>query len=286
MASETQALCLLLENVVPAPLSQEVFNLLESEVDFTVLTHKGGPLPRLVSVQGSNPIDPDGSVPLYRHPLDPPLPSLVPFTPTVLRIKAFVEHRLQSAGLTSPSLNHCLIQLYRNGNDYISEHADKTLDLHPNSVICNYSVGATRKMVLRRKDRVEASGTTVFSLNSNSLFVLPLDVNRTHTHAIKQDRRAPRDHRPDELGPRISLTFRSIATFFSPLSGKLRGRGAPRSKVKEGAVVDAATTDDDDDDDEQQQQERERLVKAFAAENKTLQTWDELYSGGFSVLTV
>ena len=48
-------------------------------------------------------------------------------------------------------VNHVLIQCYRTGSDYISEHSDKTLDIVRGTSIVNVSVGAQRQMVLRRK---------------------------------------------------------------------------------------------------------------------------------------
>ena len=48
-------------------------------------------------------------------------------------------------------INHALIQLYREGNDFISEHADKTLDVVAGSSIVNFSLGASRTMVLAQK---------------------------------------------------------------------------------------------------------------------------------------
>ncbi len=83
-------------------------------------------------------------MPVYRHPADE-CPALVPFTPTVVQIKDEVEKVL------GHPLNHVLIQLYRDGNDYISEHSDKTLDIVPRSFICNVSLGAERTMVFRTK---------------------------------------------------------------------------------------------------------------------------------------
>jgi hypothetical protein len=61
---------------------------------------------------------------------------------------------LCSAKLNQP-LNHVLIQWYRSGADFISEHADKTIDVAKNSVIVNLSVGATRVMMLKTKNRDE-----------------------------------------------------------------------------------------------------------------------------------
>lgn len=41
-------------------------------------------------------------------------------------------------------VNHVLIQYYRSGNDYISEHSDKTIDVVRDSKIVNVSLGAER----------------------------------------------------------------------------------------------------------------------------------------------
>lgn len=41
-------------------------------------------------------------------------------------------------------VNHVLIQYYRTGNDYISEHSDKTIDVVQDSKIVNVSLGAER----------------------------------------------------------------------------------------------------------------------------------------------
>lgn len=49
----------------------------------------------------------------------------------VARIKASLEETLWGLKLLGPEceLNHVLIQKYRNGEDYISEHSDKTVDI-------------------------------------------------------------------------------------------------------------------------------------------------------------
>jgi len=122
---------------------------------------KGGAVPRLVAVQGE--VASDGrcdrtdvilkgwlteresfSFPIYRHPADnsPPLRS---WTPTIAIIRQHVERVL------GHPVNHVLVQCYRTGSDYISEHSDKTLDIVRGTNIVNVSVGAQRQMVLRRK---------------------------------------------------------------------------------------------------------------------------------------
>lgn len=80
-------------------------------------------------------------------------PPLRPLSPTVRAIRDETERRL------GHPVNHVLLQLYRGGADYISEHSDKTLDIVPGSYIANVSLGAERTMVLRTKRRPRDAGT-------------------------------------------------------------------------------------------------------------------------------
>lgn len=260
----------LLLDVVPGLDHREKsVEALEREVAFEQWSHKGGALPRLCAEQGEMQ---ESCRPLYRHPIDSgddEPGALAAFTPTVARIKATIEEVLSPC-----RFNHCLIQLYRSGSDSISEHADKTLDIAQDSVIVNYSVGATRTLILRKKNEggggEEREETRRFALSHNSLFVLSLEMNREYTHQIKQDKRAPRDKALEEMGVRISLTFRSIATFFNLQHKVLFGQGAPR-RVEEEA---------------DETVESRRLLQAFRDENKTTKTWQELYGGGFRLVSM
>lgn len=268
----------LLLDVVPGLADREsVVEALSREVAFEQWFHKGGALPRLCAEQGEMQ---ERCRPIYRHPIDSvDEPGALPtFTPTVARIKANIEEVLKPC-----RFNHCLIQLYRSGSDSISEHADKSLDIAQDSVIVNYSVGATRTLILRKKNEgggeqelagrggEEREDTRRFALPHNSIFVLSLEMNRGYTHQIKTDKRAPRDKALDEMGVRISLTFRSIATFFNLQHKILFGQGAPR-RVEEEAADETV--------------ESRRLLQAFRDENKTSKTWQELYGGGFSLVSM
>ena len=50
-------------------------------------------------------------------------------------------------------------------------------------------------------------------LPSDSLFAFGLGLNRHMTHSIKRDKRPDFEKDQEELGARISITFRKIATF-------------------------------------------------------------------------
>jgi hypothetical protein len=99
------------------------------------MRQKGKRVPREISIQGSITIENnDEYEPLYRHPADEQ-PELVSWTPTALKIKERIEEVIQQ------KINHALIQYYKNGQDNIGEHSDKTLDILLGTNIVNYSLG-------------------------------------------------------------------------------------------------------------------------------------------------
>lgn len=106
----------IIHNILTSPRREEAFDMVRDEVDWQIMHHRGGEVPRLVAVQGQ--IEIDGTVPLYRHPADES-PPLLQFSPAVDSLRKVVER------IVKQPLNHALIQLYRDGNDNISEHSDK-----------------------------------------------------------------------------------------------------------------------------------------------------------------
>ncbi|KDR72853.1 hypothetical protein GALMADRAFT_73004 [Galerina marginata CBS 339.88] len=137
----------LVTNMLPPELANVAFEKMKTEVKWQTMHHRGGEVPRLVAVEGE--VLEDGSFPVYRHPADES-PPLAPFSPTVALIREHVQKVLNHP------VNHVLIQYYRTGKDYISEHSDKTIDVVRGSNIVNVSLGAQRVMTLRvKKDRAE-----------------------------------------------------------------------------------------------------------------------------------
>ena len=207
---------------------------------------------RRFAIQGE--IDNDGVEPVYRHPIDAE-PALVPMTPLVRKIKECAESAINHFS----TFNHVLIQLYSTGEDHISEHADKTLDIMHGSVIANWSWGRERCMTLRSKEPMYLENCTSSAgrdlqkvpLLNNSLFILGPESNRLYTHAIKPTNDI---HVVDKR--RISLTFRSIATF-RKADGSLSGQGAHMSGDSAG--------------------EKQEMLIAFRNENKTVEKWEHLY---------
>ncbi|KAL1963429.1 hypothetical protein VTN77DRAFT_8330 [Rasamsonia byssochlamydoides] len=265
-------------------LPLDAFANIRDEVQWQKMYHLSGQVPRLVAVQGA--VLPDGSIPIYRHPADES-PPLLPFTPTVDRVRQAVERIL------GYPVNHVLIQLYRGGQDRISEHSDKTLDIVRGTSICNVSFGAQRTMILRTKlsgttEAAQEGGASYSSSGAGrrtqripmpheSVFVLGPKTNMRWLHGIRADKR------PDEVksaeeraynGERISLTFRSIGTFINPVKQTIWGQGAVAKSADAARPVihgDPAET--------------ERLIQAFGRENHDTEfDWDAVYGGGFDVV--
>lgn len=266
-----------------------------NEVRWQEMYHRTGKVPRLVAVQGE--ARSDGSIPIYRHPADES-PPLLPFSPTVQSIREAVEKAI------GHPVNHVLMQLYRGGEDSISEHSDKTLDIVRGSFIVNVSLGAMRTMTLRAKKSASAAhglnqprrasapassshpSTDVkrtaqrIPLPHNSLFILGQDTNQIWLHAIRADKRPRSGKAAEELAfneERISLTFRHIGTFINPRDGTIWGQGAT-SKSVEGAKAVVK--------DKEAEEEGEKLIRAFGQENHRSHefNWQEQYGAGFDVV--
>jgi len=244
------------------------------------MTHQGGDVPRLVCVQGD--VAEDGSLPIYRHPADES-PPLLPYSPHVSMIRDEVEKKL------GHTVNHVLIQFYRDGTDHITEHSDKTLDIVPHTFIANVSLGAQRTMVFRTKKSAQAEGTsddqsrprkvTRAPLPHNSMCKMGLVTNMRWLHGIRQDKRMASEKSEAELaynGGRISLTFRLIGTFLDKHQQKIWGQGATsKSRDTAKTVINGNTS------------EAEAMIRAFGKENHSSEfSWKDIYGEGFDVLHI
>ncbi|TFK25862.1 hypothetical protein FA15DRAFT_668031 [Coprinopsis marcescibilis] len=331
----------LVHPLLPDDLAEVAFERLIEEVDWRTMVHRGGAVPRRVAVQGStvplhsipdhipmgahhseahtdNPInEAPFAFPIYRHPADSP-PDLHQkrFTETVDRIRKIVEG-LEDVG---HELNHVLIQHYRSGSDFISEHSDKTLDVVKGTKIVNVSLGAERVMTLRlKKDRNAEEPalppgakppprpTQRISLPHNSVFVMGLDTNKKFLHGIHHDNRPSHTKTEEETscnGARISLTFRCIGTYLVPTENGhfIYGQGAT-AKALEGAKLvppppntlstpapvggeEGPTAGlDPEASQETVQKEVEEVIRAFGEENFSNGfDWDKWYGKGFDVI--
>lgn len=294
-----------IHNVLPADLADKAYELVQTTVEWNQMMHKGGSVPRLIAVQGDlgsasliegediqQPLTQVSYNPLYRHPTDEQL-TCYAYSEVVARIAAVLnaDSRLTCCG--KALLNHVLIQHYRDGRDLITEHADKTLDVTPGSVIVNLSLGATRHLTLRTKDKQSITVRGVpqeqrlsqrVELPHNSVFVLGLETNRRWVHGI----RPARVQCGESDDGRISLTFRAIHTYETTDGCFLFGGGAdntvPAAPARSVVLPDSEihllqpVVKNDE-------KAAERLYKAFSTENKSSTlTASEIYSPGFNVI--
>jgi alkylated DNA repair dioxygenase AlkB len=281
--------------VVSASTADSAFYTLKKSVEWQKMFHRSGEVPRLVAVQGEIDED-DESEPIYRHPADES-PEMLPFDNTVDMLRTACEK------LVGHDLNHVLIQYYRSGEDNISEHSDKTLDIVRGSSVVNLSLGAQRIMTIRTKkdttikptsktpdlphshtdsfiDAAVERITQRIPLMHNSLFILGPLTNQYWLHSVRADKRPASERSAEELaygGERISLTFRQIGTFVDKKRKLIWGQGA-RGKTREdaGKLLEGPEAD----------REGERMIKAFGMENHQAGSWswDEGYGGGFDVV--
>ncbi|KAL6246120.1 hypothetical protein RBB50_007273 [Rhinocladiella similis] len=275
--------CQLCVNVIDGDEAKNAFYSLRDHLKWNKMYHRSGEVPRLVAVQGE--MSGKGpTIPIYRHPADES-PELLPFDSTVDMLRKAAER------VTGHAFNHCLIQWYRNSEDNISEHSDKTLDIVRGSSIVNFSLGAQRTMILRmKKTAVPAEDghreddhsrpSQRIHLAHNSLFILGEETNQYWLHSIRADKRPLAEKEAAERafeGQRISLTFRQIGTFIDSTDNTIWGQGA-RGKKEEDARkllkgVDAEA-------------EGEVMIRAFGQENHASMdwNWDQVYGQGFDVV--
>lgn len=119
----------------------------------------------------------------------------LPWNEVLLKIR----NRLQNE-LTTP-FNSVLANLYRDGNDSVSWHADDEPELGTNPIIASLSLGATRCFQLKRKKKSEQERLKL-DLPGGSLLVMRGALQHNWYHAVLKTKLP--------VGERINLTFRYI----------------------------------------------------------------------------
>lgn len=117
------------------------------------------------------------------------------WTPTLLTIKEKVET------LIKLDFNSVLVNLYRNGQDYVSWHSDDEPELGNNPTIASVSFGATRRFVLKHKSNPDLDKVEV-ALTHGSLLIMQGTIQHFWKHQVPKTAK--------KLDPRINLTFRVI----------------------------------------------------------------------------
>lgn len=108
--------------------------------------------------------------------------------------------RRQILDVTGIGFNTALANLYRNGFDSVSWHADDEPDLGDKPVIASLSLGTQRRFMLRRKD--DRTDRLTLSLSHGSLLVMSGNTQIYWEHSVPKSKTVS--------GPRINLTFRAI----------------------------------------------------------------------------
>lgn len=100
---------------------------------------------------------------------------------------------------TGQQFNSVLVTYYRNGNDYVTWHADDEVELGDAPVIASLSFGASREFQYRHKQTGENHRMT---LHDGELLLMQPDFQREWEHAVPCE--------PDVNSPRVNLTFRKV----------------------------------------------------------------------------
>ncbi len=117
------------------------------------------------------------------------------WTPTLSRIQAIVEH------LSNQRFNSVLLNYYRDHHDSMGFHSDDEKELGPKPVIASFSLGATRRFVLKHRTRRELKAIRI-ELMSGSLLLMKGTTQKYWKHGINKQ--------TQPCGPRVNLTFRQI----------------------------------------------------------------------------
>ena len=116
-----------------------------------------------------------------------------PWTPLLSDIRSKVEEFLEF------TFNSVLVNLYRNGEDYVGWHADDEPELGEQPFIASLTLGAKRNFAFRHKITLEQGQV---ELRSGSLLIMQPDFQKYWLHSL------PADHEVSQ--GRINLTFRKV----------------------------------------------------------------------------
>lgn len=116
-----------------------------------------------------------------------------PWTPLLYAIRAKIED------LLNYRFNSVLVNLYRNGEDYVGWHADNEPELGDRPFIASLTFGAERQFAFRHKQSFEQDQVL---LRSGSLLVMQPDFQHHWLHSIPMQKNVIRG--------RINLTFRKV----------------------------------------------------------------------------
>lgn len=97
------------------------------------------------------------------------------------------------------NFNSCLVNLYRDGEDHMSYHADNEKELRINPVIFSLSLGESRDFYFKHNESKEV---VKLQLNNGDLLIMQGQTQDCWKHSIPKRSRIK--------NPRLNLTFRKI----------------------------------------------------------------------------
>ena len=121
--------------------------------------------------------------------------AIEPWTP----LTAAIRRRVAAAA--DPEFNSLLLNLYRDGRDAMGWHADDEAELDPEAPIASLSLGASRTLRFRSRQRDTAPSLAV-ELGHGDLLLMDPPTQRHWQHGL------PRRLKVD--APRLNLTFRRV----------------------------------------------------------------------------
>ena len=169
------------------PDAASLFEILLAETPWETRVGRLGPAPRLVAWYGEGPYAYSG----IHH-------DARPMTPVIAGLRAEVEERARRLLPARVAFGGVLLNLYRDGADSVSWHADNEPEMGP--VIASVSLGASRAFWMRRKE--DHRVTVDFALGAGDLLLMYGDCQRDWQHSV------PKTKLP--VGRRVNLTFREL----------------------------------------------------------------------------
>jgi alkylated DNA repair dioxygenase AlkB len=108
-----------------------------------------------------------------------------------------LKERIESV-LSPPFIfDYVLMNLYRNGEDYISFHSDKEAIGESQNVIASVSLGETRRFIIKHNSK---DIKHEFELQSGSLLLMMKQTQKFWKHSVPKQKSVS--------NPRLNLTFR------------------------------------------------------------------------------
>ena len=173
------------------PTSNHYFESLHAEtpwkVEKTILFGKLVPVPRLTAWYG----DHDAEYTYSGIELSP-----IPWSPLLLDIKDYLSNFFEF------NINSALLNLYRDGQDSVSWHADDEPELGTQPTIISISLGEKRRFRLRRKNSESDEERVSIDLSHGDLLLMKGRTQQNWEHSLPKTSR--------DIGPRINVTFRQV----------------------------------------------------------------------------